>query len=229
MSLKQILAPPSVSYWQGNLEDAESPYLAFFGSKVCTAYVKKQTRRLVKELAIAVPEMIIVSGLAKGIDTVAHETALECGLKNIAVLAGVLQHIYPPENKTLAAEILKNGALVSEFPLGVKPLARNFPIRNRVISGLSMRIELTEARKKSSAKISAASALEQNREVFALPGRVDSSASSGTNSLIARQHAKLICSAVDILEELSLFSDSATQLPFDFETTKSGLKKIWLI
>ena len=167
--------------------------------------------------------------MQKGIDTVAHETALECGLKTIAVLAGGLQHLYPPENKTLAAEILKNGALVSECLLVVKPLARNFPIRNRVISGLSTRIELTEARKKSGAKISAASALEQNREVFALPGRVDSSASSGTNSLIARQHAKLICSAVDILEELSLFSASATQLPFDFETTKSGLKKIWLI
>ena len=150
----------------------------------------------------------------------AHETALECGLKNIAVLAGGLQHIYPPENKTLAAEILKNGALVSEFLLVVKPLARNFPIRNRVISGLSMRIELTEARKKSSAKISAASALEQNREVFALPGRVDSSASSDNKSLIELLNAKLICSADNILEELSLFSASNTQ---------SGLKKIRLI
>jgi DNA processing protein len=167
-----------------------------------------------------------VSGLAKGIDTVAHETALECGLKTIAVLAGGLQHIYPPENKNLAAEILKNGALVSEFPLGVKPLARNFPIRNRVISGLSIGIVVTEARKKSGAKITAAFALEQNREVFALPGRVDSSASSGTNSLIARQHAKLICSASDILEELSLFSTSTTQLPFNFETTQPGLKRI---
>ena len=96
--------------------------------------------------------MIIVSGLAKGIDTVAHETALEFGLKTISVLAGGLQHIYPPENKNLAEEILKNGALVSEFPLGVKPLARNFPIRNRVISGLSMGIVVTEARKKSGVK-----------------------------------------------------------------------------
>ncbi len=226
LSLKQISTPPSVLYWQGELENAESPCLAFVGSRGCTAYGKQQTRRLVKELAQAVPEMIIVSGLAKGIDTVAHETALECGLKTIAVLAGGLQHIYPPENKNLAAEILKNGALVSEFPLGVKPLARNFPIRNRVISGLSIGIVVTEARKKSGAKITAAFALEQNREVFALPGRVDSSASSGTNSLIARQHAKLICSARDILEELSFFSTSTTQLPFDFETTQSGLKKI---
>ena len=226
LSLKQISTPPSVLYWQGELENAESPCLAFVGSRGCTAYGKQQTRRLVKELAQAVPEMIIVSGLAKGIDTVAHETALECGLKTIAVLAGGLQHIYPPENKNLAAEILKNGALVSEFPLGVKPLARNFPIRNRIISGLSMGIVVTEARKKSGAKITAAFALEQNREVFALPGRVDSSTSSGTNSLIARQHAKLICRASDILEELSLFCASASQLPFKFETTQSGLKKI---
>jgi len=226
LSLKQISTPPRVFYWQGELENAESPCLAFVGSRGCTAYGKQQTRRLVKELAQAVPEMIIVSGLAKGIDTVAHETALECGLKTIAVLAGGLQHIYPPENKKLAAEILKNGALVSEFPLGVKPLARNFPIRNRIISGLSMGIVVTEARKKSGAKITAAFALEQNREVFALPGRVDSSTSSGTNSLIARQHAKLICRASDILEELSLFCASASQLPFNFETTQSGLKKI---
>ena len=107
--------------------------------------------------------MIIVSELAKGIDTVAHETVLECGLKTIAVLVGGLQHIYTPENKTLAVEILKHGALVSEFPLGIKPLARNFPILNRVISGLSMGIVVTEARKKSGAKITATSAIEQNR------------------------------------------------------------------
>ena len=166
----------------------------------CTAYGKQQTRRLVKEISQYVPDMIIVSKLAKGIDTVAHETALEFGLKTISILAVGLQHIYPPEIKQLAEEILKNGALVSEFPLGVKPLARNFPIRNRVISGLSMGIVVTEAHKKSGAKITATFALEQNREVFAVPGRVDSAASSATSSLIARQHAKLVSSAEDILE-----------------------------
>ena len=226
LSLQQISTPPTVLYWQGELQDAENPCLAFVGSRGCTAYGKQQTRRLIKELAQYVPEMIIVSGLAKGIDTVAHEAALESGLKTIAVLAGGLQHIYPPENKRLAAEILKNGALVSEFPLGVKPLARNFPIRNRVISGLSMGTVVTEARKKSGAKITAAFALEQNREVFALPGRVDSAASSGTNSLIARQHAKLVISAKDILEELSFFSTSTAQLPYLLHGSESGLKKI---
>ena len=113
----------------------------------CTAYGKQQTRRLIKELSLHVPDIIIVSGLAKCIDTVAHQTALECGLKTIAVLAGGLKHIYPPENKKLAEEITNIGALVSEFPLGVKPLARNFPIRNRIISGLSMGIVVTEAQK----------------------------------------------------------------------------------
>jgi len=226
LRLQQISTPPSVLYWQGELENAENPCLAFVGSRGCTAYGKQQTRRLVKELAQYIPEMIIVSGLAKGIDTVAHEAALDCGLKTIAVLAGGLQHIYPPENKKLAAEILKNGALVSEFPLGVKPLARNFPIRNRVISGLSMGIVVTEARQKSGAKITAAFALEQNREVFAVPGRVDSSASAGTNSLIARQHAKLVSCAKDILEELSIFSGSATQLNFGSDDAGHGLKKI---
>ena len=149
LQIQQISTPQSVLYWQDELQHAESPCLAFVGSRGCTAYGKQRTRRFVKEISQYVPDMIIVSGLVKGIDTVAHETALEFGLKTISILAGGLQHIYPLENKQLAEEILKNGALVSEFPLGVKPLARNFPIRNRVISGLSMGIVVTEARKKS--------------------------------------------------------------------------------
>ena len=226
LRLQHISTPPTVLYWKGTLQDAESPCLAFVGSRGCTAYGKQQTRRLIKELSLHVPDIIIVSGLAKGIDTVAHETALVCGLRTIAVLAGGLKHIYPPENKKLAEEITKNGALVSEFPLGVKPLARNFPIRNRVISGLSMGIVVTEARKNSGAKITAAFALEQNREVFAVPGRVDSAASTGTNSLIARQHAKLVCNAEDILEELSLISVASNQQQLKFERNDSGAKKI---
>ena len=226
LQLQHISTPPTVLYWKGNLKDAENPCLAFVGSRGCTAYGKQQTRRLIKELSLHVPDIIIVSGLAKGIDTIAHQTALECGLKTIAVLAGGLKHIYPPENKKLAEEITNNGALVSEFPLGVKPLARNFPIRNRIISGLSMGIVVTEARKNSGAKITAAFALEQNREVFAVPGRIDSAASAGANSLIAQQHAKLVCSAEDILEELSLMSLVPNQQQFKFEQSDSGTRKI---
>ena len=226
LQLQYISTPPTVLYWKGNLKDAENPCLAFVGSRGCTAYGKQQTRRLIKELSVHVPDIIIVSGLAKGIDTIAHQTALECGLKTIAVLAGGLKHIYPPENKKLAEEITNNGALVSEFPLGVKPLARNFPIRNRIISGLSMGIVVTEARKNSGAKITAAFALEQNREVFAVPGRIDSAASAGANSLIAQQHTKLVCSAEDILEELSLMSLVPNQQQFKFEQSDSGTRKI---
>ena len=223
--LAQISTPPSVLYWQGNLEHLEAPCFAFVGSRRCTPYGRQQTKRLVVEIAEAMPNAVIVSGLARGIDTTAHEAALEHNLKTVAVLAGGLQHLYPPENQSLAEAIKAKGALISEFPLAVRPLARNFPIRNRVISGLSMGIVVTEARKKSGAKITAAFALEQNREVFAVPGRVDSAASSGTNSLIARQHAKLVSSAEDILEELSLISATATNLPLspDGET---GFKKI---
>jgi len=123
-------------------------------------------------------------------------------LKTIAVLAGGLNHLYPPENKLLAERIQEEGALITEFPMAVKHLAKHFPIRNRVISGLSLGVVVTEARLKSGANITAAFALQQNREVFALPGRVDSEASAGTNRLISRQHAKLISRADEILEEL---------------------------
>ena len=99
LQLQHISTPPTVLYWKGNLKDAENPCLAFVGSRGCTAYGKQQTRRLIKELSLHVPDIIIVRGLAKGIDTIAHQTALECGLKTIAVLAGGLKHIYPPENK----------------------------------------------------------------------------------------------------------------------------------
>ena len=140
--------------------------------------------------------------MARGIDTVAHQAALDAGLKTIAVLAGGLNHLYPPENKLLAERIQEEGALITEFPMAVKPLAKHFPIRNRVISGLSLGVVVTEARLKSGANITAAFSLQQNREVFALPGRVDSQASAGTNRLISRQHAKLISRADEILEEL---------------------------
>ena len=210
--LAQISTPPSVLYWQGNLEHLEAPSFAFVGSRRCTPYGQQQTRRLVAEIAEALPSAVIVSGLARGIDTIAHEAALEHNLKTVAVLAGGLQHLYPPENRSLAAAIKERGALVSEFPLAVKPLARNFPIRNRVISGVSQGVVIVEAPKKSGANITAAFALQQNREVFALPGRVDSSASEGTNRLISRSHAKLVASASDILEEFPDLSNDALKI-----------------
>lgn len=202
LQLKEIESPPSVLYWKGIESLAGKPCLAFVGSRACSAYGLKHTKRLILELAEAQPELVIVSGMARGIDTVAHQAALDAGLKTIAVLAGGLNHLYPPENKLLAERIQEEGALITEFPMAVKPLAKHFPIRNRVISGLSLGVVVTEARLKSGANITAAFALQQNREVFALPGRVDSEASAGTNRLISRQHAKLISRADEILEEL---------------------------
>lgn len=214
--LKQISAPPPVLYRQGTLKKINAPCLAIVGSRSCTAYGKKHTRRLILELAEQLPEVIIVSGLARGIDTIAHQTALEAGLTTIAVLAGGLKNIYPPENLSLAEAIKSQGTLISEFPMGLKPLARNFPIRNRVISGLSQGIVVAEADHKSGALITAAFGLQHNREVFALPGSVDVASSRGTNRLIARNQAKLIVQATDIIEELQVSSFSTTQTELSF-------------
>ncbi|MBF0350791.1 MAG: DNA-protecting protein DprA [SAR324 cluster bacterium] len=214
--LKEIASPPLVLYCKGSLPSPQAPCLAFVGSRTCTVYGKRHTKRLIEEIAQIRPDTVVVSGLARGIDTVAHETALELGLKTIAVLAGGLQHIYPPENIPLAHEITKQGALISEFPLALKPLARNFPIRNRIISGLSLGTTITESKIKSGARITAGFALNQNREVFALPGPVDSPTSAGPNQLIASSAAKLVVSGSEILEELQLCGNKSDQTSFDF-------------
>ena len=211
--LQEIASPPLVLYWTGSLQQIKGPCIAFVGSRTCGAYGRQQTRRLIEELSQVLPEVTIVSGLARGVDTVAHEVALEQGLPTIAVLAGGLQHLYPPENAGLAEAIKQQGALISEFPLALRPVARNFPIRNRVISGLSQAVVVTEARARSGALITAAFALQQNREVFALPGRVDAPASEGPNALIARQQARLIRHAQDLLEELPHLRQSGVQQP----------------
>ena len=202
LQLNEINNPSSVLYWKGTERIADRPCLAFVGSRTLTAYGKKQTKRIIHELAQVNLDLVIVSGLARGIDTVAHESALEAGLNTVAVIAGGLKHIYPLENFDLTRKIEKQGAVVSEFPLAIKPATRNFPIRNCVISGLSQGVVFTEARLKRGAHITEAFALQQNRGVFALPGRVDSEASAGCNLLISRQHAKLIRNANDILEEI---------------------------
>ena len=180
-----------------------------------TSYGRDQTKRLINEIAELVPDAFVISGLARGIDTVAHEAALKAGLRTIAVLAGGIQHIYPPENQNLADKICQQVALISEFPL-TKPVSHNFPIRNRMISGISSGVLVTEASVKSGALITATFGQEQNREVFAVPGRIDSHPSSGCNQLISRNQAKLITSATDILEDLlpSISSKAGIQLSF---------------
>jgi DNA processing protein len=148
-------------------------------------------------------KITIVSGLAKGIDSVAHRTALEADGRNIAVFACGLDTVYPAENASLARRIMQQGALISEYPLGTRPRAENFPRRNRIMSGLSLGVLITEAGETSGAMITANMALEQNREVFAIPGSILSPASKGTNRLI-QEGAKLVHDYTDILEELNL-------------------------
>lgn len=214
--LQEIPNPPSVIYCQGQLSCLSQPSIAFVGSRSCTHYGIKHTKRLIQELAEQIPQLVIISGLARGIDTAAHQAALDSGLSTIAVLAGGLQHIYPPENQYLAETIKEQGLLISEFPLALKPLSKNFPIRNRVISGLSQGVVVVEATEKSGALITARFALQHNREVFALPGDVDSPSSYGSHQLISESQAKLIVSAHQILEELQLTPHKAYQVEFSF-------------
>lgn len=200
--LKEIPGPPPVLYVRGDLNEIDQWAVAVVGTRRFTTYGRQIAQELVSGLVRS--EVTIVSGLARGIDAIAHKTALEMGGRTIAVLGSGLDNIYPPENRDLAAQIVEgNGAIVSEYALGVKPEAKNFPPRNRVISGLSLGVVVVEAGERSGASITAGFALEQGRDVFAVPGNINSPASAGTNRLI-QQGAKLVRSVNDILEELNL-------------------------
>lgn len=205
--LKQIFDPPAVLYIKGSLE-ADELALAVVGSRKITAYGKEVTKLLVSQLADA--NFTIVSGLARGVDSLAHQTALEVGLRTIAVLGCGVDIVYPPENKKLALEIERNGALVAEVPPGTPPSRGYFPARNRIISGLSLGVLVTEAGTESGSLITASQALEQNREVFAVPGPIYSQLSKGPSELI-KQGAKLVTSAKDILDELNFDTDFKEQ------------------
>ncbi len=199
--LKEIYDVPPLLFVRGVLAAEDEWRIAVVGTRRATVYGRDITERLVADLVRN--RITIVSGLARGIDSIAHRAALKNGGHTIAVFACGLDEVYPPENSKLAQEIMENGALVSEYPLGTRPKAENFPRRNRILAGLSLGVLVTEADNKSGALITANLALEQNREVFAVPGSILSPTSRGTNRLI--QHgAKLVTDAQDILEELNL-------------------------
>ena len=197
--LREIPDPPPFLYVYGRL-DSGSEKLAVVGSRNPTGYGLATTRRLCASLTAY--SLTIVSGMARGIDTAAHEGALLSKGKTIAVLGSGLERIYPAENRELCHRIAENGAVVSEFPLMAEPEAHHFPIRNRVISGMSLGTVVVEATKKSGSLITARLAAEQNREVFAVPGSIQSFKSTGTHTLI-KQGAKLVEHAPDIIEELA--------------------------
>ena len=196
--LKGIHDPPLALYVKGRLKAHDRHAVAVVGTRRPTRYGREVTRRFSVDLVGA--GMTVVSGLAEGIDAVAHEAALEAGGRTLAVLGGGMDCLYPACNRDLAASIGDDGAVLREFPFGRRPDRTTFPMRNRVVSGLSMGVLVIEAGVKSGALITARQALEQGRQVFAVPGRIDSSVSFGTNALI-RDGAPLVACADDILKE----------------------------
>jgi len=200
-NLKEIYDPPYLLYVKGELKEQDENALAIVGSRIASYYGLSLAEKF--SFLLALRGITIISGLARGIDTQAHKGALKAKGRTIAVLGSGLVNIYPEENKKLAEEIENSGALISEFPLEYPPLRQNFPRRNRVISGLSKGVIVVEAGERSGALITADFALEQGREVFAIPGKIDSPTSQGTHNLI-KQGAKLVSSIEDILEELKL-------------------------
>lgn len=196
--LREIPDPPLVLYVKGNTGVLSEHGVAIVGTRKPTAYGLQVARRLARDLAER--KLVIVSGMARGVDSAAHHGALDAWGRTVAVQGRGMDAIYPSENKRLADKIMESGALISEFPLGTGPTPENFPIRNRIISGLSLGVVIVEAAEYSGSLITARLALEQNREVFAVPGAITSAQSFGPNHLI-KEGAKLVDHWVDVIEE----------------------------
>ncbi|HEY1014476.1 MAG TPA: DNA-processing protein DprA [Herpetosiphonaceae bacterium] len=206
--LRQIHDPPPLIYVRGTLLPADRWAVAVVGTRAPTHYGREAARRLAGELAAA--GVTIVSGLALGVDAIAHRAALECHGRTFAVLGCGLATVYPAQHRELADRIAGQGALISEYPPGAAPLAGNFPARNRVISGLALGTLVVEAGARSGALITAQFALEQNREVFAVPGSIFSPASDGPNQLLV-EGATLARTVDSILEQLQLGAAAVQQ------------------
>ena len=198
-NLLQIYDPPPLLYVRGKLDKGDSPMVAMVGSRKGSPYGRAVTKKISK--ALAAVGVTVVSGMARGIDTCAHLGSLEAGGMTLAVLGCGIDIMYPPENERLFLDIIDHGAVISEFPLSTPPEGKNFPKRNRIISGLSLGVVIVEATADSGSLITASHALEQGREVFAVPGNVGMATSQGTHALI-KQGAKLVEGAQDILVEI---------------------------
>jgi DNA processing protein len=204
--LKSVFAPPPMLFVLGDLEPCRQGGVAIVGSRASSPYGRRVAQEVARDLALAGKS--VISGLARGIDTMAHKAALEAGGHTVGVLGCGLDRAYPRENRDLIREMAAKGAVISEFPLGTPPAAGNFPVRNRVISGLSQAVVIVEAGRKSGSLITARHALDQGREVFAVPGPVGSPQSEGCHDLI-RQGAHLLSSAEDLLEPGALMPSPA--------------------
>ncbi len=199
--LKEIDQPPPVLYLRGTLQPEDDWAVAIVGTRKVTAY----GRQVAEEVASALAHsgVTIVSGLARGIDSIAHQAAVNAGGRTLAVLGNGVDLVYPPENRKLAAQVMEHGALLSDYAIGTQPDGQNFPPRNRIISGLSLAVIIVEAGDTSGALITATFAAEQGRDVFAVPGNINAPQSRGTNRLI-RDGAQPLLSPQDVLETLNL-------------------------
>jgi len=225
--LKAIHDPPILLFVKGSMQNFPAVSVAVVGMRLPTQYGRWAADHLSRELARS--GVLVVSGMARGIDTCAHRGAIESGGKTIAVLGSGVDVIYPPENRKLAAQIAENGAVISEFPMGTEPDGKHFPRRNRIISGLSHGTVVVEAGEKSGALITASMALDQGREVFAVPGQIRSKKSQGSHSLI-KEGAKLVEHVDDILLEFPHYrseqSDSQQSIPAPHDLSETE-QKVW--
>lgn len=217
--LRQIYCPPAILYYRGDLNVPQKTCVSIVGTRKNSDYGEYVVNELVRELAIL--DIAIVSGLASGIDTLAHKAALKHGLPTIAVLGSGIDNIYPKENQKLAEEIIKSGLILSEYPGENEPTRQTFPARNRIISGLSVVTVIIEACEKSGALITAKLALDQNRDVFAVPGDIDRPESRGPLNLLKNPSAYPLTSPQDLIEYLR------KQAPlFQYEPARDKFKKI---
>jgi DNA processing protein len=207
--LREIHDPPIVLYIIGSILESDKNAVGVVGTRKPSHYATETTKKLSYQLAYA--GLTVVSGLARGIDTAAHQAALAAKGRTIAVIGSGLAQIYPPENKELAVKISTSGAIVSEYPMNRKADRQTFPMRNRIISGMGFGILVIEAGAKSGALISANQAAEQGRSIYAVPGRIDNPGAMGSNRLI-QQGARLIMSAQDILEDLGMLFSQEPEL-----------------
>ncbi|MDR7869929.1 MAG: DNA-processing protein DprA [Tissierellaceae bacterium] len=211
-TLNYIYDTPFVLYYNGEFKEEDKLSLAIVGARKATAYGKWACEKFTKELVDL--GVTIVSGLALGIDTIAHKTALKYGGRTVAILGNGLDVKYPKKNEKLYDEISKNGVVLTEFPIGTQPLAYNFPQRNRIISGLSLAVVVIEAKEKSGSLITAHHALEQGKDVFAVPGNINSIYSGGTNKLI-KDGAFPLLDIDDLLEEIYELKEKTLNSKYD--------------
>lgn len=221
--LGQIPYPPPILYYRGSLEKINNPAVAIVGSRRCTFYGREAAGRIAGDLASA--GVGVISGMALGVDTAAHNGALQNRGYTVAVLGCGLGRCYPPSNQDLMEQIAANGAVISEFSLYTEPIPINFPQRNRIISGLTLGTVVVEATAKSGALITANYALEQNREVFAVPGNIGSPYSRGCHRLL-KDGARLVESVEDILEELYIEPEEQLSIEITAELLSASEKAV---